>query len=224
MLAGSVSLQNMSQTTITVVGPEGKSSTVSWFSGASEESILSSITDALGLPAEEQLELRDGEGDIVAVSEDLPSSLVVHVNLLSTTSARVREHVKSSGMKFRGQVLKFERVQAHLANERTWLAWVRTALSALSVAFSLLTLSDSASSSWLEVALFVSGCAMTANVLLTFITGWLRYVRVKDVLLLAKEHMTEDFRRFGLSHHARFLSVILCFISVLYLLGSSQVE
>ena len=44
-------------------------------------------------------------------------------------------------------------MQAHLANERTWLAWVRTALSALSVAFSLLTLSDDADDDWLAISL-----------------------------------------------------------------------
>jgi uncharacterized membrane protein YidH (DUF202 family) len=49
------------------------------------------------------------------------------------------------------KVLRLERVQAHLANERTWLAWARTSLSALSVAFSLLTLADEASVSWLAI-------------------------------------------------------------------------
>jgi uncharacterized membrane protein YidH (DUF202 family) len=48
-------------------------------------------------------------------------------------------------------VLRLERVQAHLANERTWLAWVRTSLSALTIAFSLLTLADQAAVSWLAV-------------------------------------------------------------------------
>lgn len=43
---------------------------------------------------------------------------------------------------FRGELLKFERVNAHLANERTWLAWIRTALSALTCAFSFMTLSS----------------------------------------------------------------------------------
>ena len=122
------------------------------------------------------------------------------------------------------QVLKLERVQAHLANERTWLAWVRTALSALSIAFSLLTLSDDATTEWLKITLFVSGSFMVANVLFTFITGWLRYGRVKDVLMLPKQEMSENFGRFGLSHHARFLSVLLLVISALYLLGAQDID
>ena len=116
------------------------------------------------------------------------------------------------------QVLKFERVQAHLANERTWLAWVRTALSALTIAFSLLTLSDDASSAS-QLALFVMGSCMVANVLFTFITGWLRYVRVKDVLMLTRSEMSENFGRFGLSHQARFMSALLLGISVVMLIS-----
>ena len=114
--------------------------------------------------------------------------------------------------------MKFERVQAHLANERTWLAWVRTALSALSISFSLLSLSDD-STSYIQLALFVMGSCMVANVLLTFVTGWLRYVRVKDVLMLARSEMTENFGRFGLSHQARFMSVLLLGISIVMLMA-----
>ena len=38
---------------------------------------------------------------------------------------------------FRGQWIKFERVLSHLANERTWLAWLRVALTLLAAAFTL---------------------------------------------------------------------------------------
>ena len=65
---------------------------------------------------------------------------------------------------------------------------------------------------------------MVLNVLLTFVTGWFRYVQVKDVLMLAKADMSEHFRRFGISHHARFLALLLLAISALYLAGSSGLD
>ena len=133
------------------------------------------------------------------------------------TSLRSSHHIRPA-FSLHPQVLKFERVQAHLANERTWLAWVRTALSALTIAFSLLTLSDDASSAS-QLALFVMGSCMVANVLFTFVTGWLRYVRVKDVLMLTRSEMSENFGRFGLSHQARFMSALLLGISVVMLIS-----
>mmetsp|Transcript_42533 Transcript_42533/g.113571 ORF Transcript_42533/g.113571 Transcript_42533/m.113571 type:complete len:285 (+) Transcript_42533:329-1183(+) len=38
---------------------------------------------------------------------------------------------------FQGAYIKFERVLSHLANERTWLAWVRASLTLLSNAFTI---------------------------------------------------------------------------------------
>ena len=118
---------------------------------------------------------------------------------------------------FQKQLLKFDRLSAHLANERTWLAWVRTALSAVSIAFSLLSLTDD-TVKWLEVTLFVIGCLFVVNVLLTFVTGWLRYTRVKDVLMLSKRELTDNFQRLGVSHQARFLSALLVVLTLVYVL------
>lgn len=55
--------------------------------------------------------------------------------LLSTTT---RRNADSAG-NFEGQMLKFNRINVHLANERTYLAWARTVMSILAVAFALNT-------------------------------------------------------------------------------------
>ena len=65
---------------------------------------------------------------------------------------------------------------------------------------------------------------MVLNVLLTFVTGWFRYVQVKDVLLMAKSELSDNFRRFGISHHARYISLLLLVISGFYLAGSSSLR
>lgn len=211
--------------TVHVTHPDGQqTATVGWFVGASEMSIRQSIASALDLKSLAFFG-RDQDGDVVALSSSLPTGTLLTLEYVQPGGAGSGSgHGGQRALNFRGQVLKFERVQAHLANERTWLAWVRTALSALSIAFSLLTMSEDATSQWLAVSLFVTGSFMVSNVLFTFITGWLRYVRVKDVLMLSKSEMTEHFGRFGLSHHARFLSAILLFISVLYISGSGEIS
>ena len=44
-------------------------------------------------------------------------------------------------------------------------------------------------------------------------------MRVKDVLMLTRSEMSENFGRFGLSHQARFMSALLLGISVVMLIS-----
>ena len=90
--------------TVNVVGPTGVTASVGWFEGTSGESIESSITSALGLPAE-PLVARDPEGNILALSDSLPQGISLNVQPLSE-SLRGREGREQRSLKFRGQVLK----------------------------------------------------------------------------------------------------------------------
>lgn len=94
---------------------------------------------------------------------------------------------------FRGELLKFERINAHLANERTWLAWVRTALSTLSCAFAFLSLT---SSGVYDVFVYILGCLFCVSVILVYVTGWLRYTRVKVILGLSFNEMFVECPRY----------------------------
>jgi uncharacterized membrane protein YidH (DUF202 family) len=215
----------MVEVTVRLADGVGTSQSVRWYKGSSAASIQQSIATALDIPPGKMVMAREdvNGGAVVALSDAIPSgsNLVIEPwdESIASKSAKAGRTTQ-----FRGQVLKFERVQAHLANERTWLAWVRTALSALSISFSMLTLADDATSTWLSVSLFVVGCFMVSNVLFTFVTGWLRYVRVKDVLMMEKSEMTENFGRFGLSHHARFLAVLLLTITAMYIAGANDID
>lgn len=124
---------------------------------------------------------------------------------------------------FRGELLKFERVNAHLANERTWLAWVRTALSVLGVALSLLSLSDDLGSVALDSLSLSLGIAFVLCTLLTYFTGWLRYTRVKEVLTWTGSQVKETFGRFGLQYFTRFLGIALILAVPLYIVGGINV-
>mmetsp|Transcript_40587 Transcript_40587/g.52272 ORF Transcript_40587/g.52272 Transcript_40587/m.52272 type:complete len:240 (+) Transcript_40587:63-782(+) len=237
-----------SETSIKVrqAGSGGDYSSVAWPAGSSLESINQSISSAAGIESPSTIIARDQDGNVVCISDSLPRNIKLEINALDRNlqsqdtgnavsglgqaigkifgfqSSKNREQRRQA--QFRGTVLKLENVQAHLANERTWLAWARTALSALTVAFSLLTLADDTSAGWLAVSLFVTGCFMVLNVMFTFVTGWLRYVRIKDVLLMTKSDLTDNFNRFGISHHARFLILLLAVISGFYMAGSSDLS
>lgn len=124
---------------------------------------------------------------------------------------------------FRGEMLKFERVNAHLANERTWLAWVRTALAVLGVALSLLSLmSDLGTVSGDSLAL-VLGVAFVLCTMFTYLTGWLRYSRVKEVLTWQGSQVKAKFGRFGLGYQARFLAIALILTVPLYIAGGINI-
>lgn len=54
----------------------------SWYSGATDDAIVKALCAALGLPAGSPLVLRDGDGDVVAISDSLPSGLKLKADLL----------------------------------------------------------------------------------------------------------------------------------------------
>ncbi|CAM9259694.1 unnamed protein product [Ectocarpus sp. 12 AP-2014] len=126
---------------------------------------------------------------------------------------------------FRGELLKFERVNAHLANERTWLAWVRTALSVLGVALSLISLTDDMGSRTMDSTAMALGVAFVACTLFTYMTGWLRYTRVKEVLTWTGSQVKGRFGRFGLKYFTWFLGASLVLtVPVYFIAGVNVVE
>lgn len=124
---------------------------------------------------------------------------------------------------FRGELLKFERVNAHLANERTWLAWVRTALSVLGVALSLLSLMDDMDSTGMDSIALALGVAFVVCTLFTYMTGWLRYTRVTKVLTWTGSQVKGTFGRFRLQYFTRFLGIALVLTVPVYLYGGVNV-
>lgn len=173
-----------------VVNYQGRSHSVGWYKGATDASIRETIKDSFQIPVDSNIVLKDTDGTIVAITQTLPDGLVLNVEeRASNNSISVydpKNNTTTSTLSFRGELLKFERINSHLANERTWLAWVRTALSTLSCAFAFLTLSNSG---YLEVFVYVLGTLFCVSVLVVFTTGWLRYTRVKEILGLSFKEM-----------------------------------
>lgn len=128
-----------------------------------------------------------------------------------------------AAQEFRGELLKFERVNAHLANERTWLAWVRTALSVLGVALSLISLTDDLGSTSMDSTALALGVAFVLCTLFTYMTGWLRYARVKEVLTWTGSQVKGKFGRFGLQYFTWFLGAALVLTVPIYLMAGVNV-
>lgn len=192
-----------------------------WFEGQQEQMSDAAIhllaTKVMGLPATADIMCRDPrDGSVVAMGASLPDGLEVDVSMLTTG--------RSATGTFRKQLIKFENIQAHLANERTWLAWVRTALSALSVGFSLLTLIGDSKRNWFAVLAFLLGSGFLISVFTAFTTGWLRYARIRDVLMLAKRDVPTQLSRVGVSHQARLMGFLFTFLTIMFLCSSSEVS
>ncbi|KAJ8614512.1 hypothetical protein CTAYLR_000786 [Chrysophaeum taylorii] len=206
---------------------------VSWFPGSSSESIELTVKAALGMPPDAVIRVIDqSNGCLVGLTEWVPEGLEFHVEAIDDRKVEVKtaqhesrpllersddEPTKIAGDAFRGQLLKFERINAHLANERTWLAWVRTALSLVSCAFTLLNEAYSDGNQSWRITYFVIGCLFVGCVDLTWLTGWFRYRRIKDILAMPKDAIPEKFNRVRVRFQAHFLGLLLTSTVVIYI-------
>ncbi|KAJ8605866.1 hypothetical protein CTAYLR_000560 [Chrysophaeum taylorii] len=179
---------------------------VAWYGRASDAEVRALVGAAFLVSPHTLAAARVGRR-YVALSGDIPTGTSLEIETAANTSND-----------FGRQLIKFENVQAHLANERTWLAWIRTSLSTLSVAFSLLSLVSG--DDWVDVLLYVIGSAFVVAVFTLFVTGWLRYSRVRDVLTRPK-HLA-SFRRPGLSRQAHFLGFLCIALTLVYVCDISS--
>ena len=101
-------------------------------------------------------------------------------------------------------ILKFERISSHLSNERTWLAWVRTTVSVLSLALAYLKLQDWDGDKSLSV--YTIGSIICGAGLMTFGLGADRYYKVKHALETRQPETS--FHRLGI------WSLVLLFVFI----------
>ena len=165
--------------------------------------------------------LTDDHGAVYAINQHLPDLLYLHAELRTLQNEPLIDDFKgnnnaTNATSFRGELLKFERINAHLANERTWLAWVRTALSTLSCSFAFLSLSNTG---YFEIMIYILGSLFCLSVLFVYATGWLRYVRVKLILGLSFNEMKNRFDRIGIHWVARVFGGLFIATSIMYWIG-----
>lgn len=131
------------------------------------------------------------------------------------------------------RMTKFERLTSHLANERTFLAWVRTAVSVIGLAVTYSSLA-----SHHDPAIFWTGCRFDPHIyvipwsislslvlssyawlvgLAIFVVGTRRYYKVKEVLGLPKSAITNRFERTGINYIVGGFGIFLALMSGEYL-------
>lgn len=196
---------------------------IAWYPGTSDAALRDTIREALRIPPDSLLVLTDDHGAVYAINQHLPDLLYLHGELRTIQNEPLIDDLKggygnatTNATSFRGELLKFERINAHLANERTWLAWVRTALSTLSCSFAFLSLS---SSGYFEIMIYILGSLFCLSVLFVYATGWLRYVRVKLILGLSFNEMKNRFDRIGIHWVARIFGGLFIATSIMYWIG-----
>mmetsp|Transcript_3733 Transcript_3733/g.5615 ORF Transcript_3733/g.5615 Transcript_3733/m.5615 type:complete len:140 (+) Transcript_3733:3-422(+) len=90
--------------------------------------------------------------------------------------------------KFRLNYLKLERINAHLANERTYLAWIRSALSMFSLYISLFVTGDiSGGLFWWIGGFYGLSCGVVVAV------GYARYKALYAFLEMSYSEMAPTF-------------------------------
>mmetsp|Transcript_19605 Transcript_19605/g.25377 ORF Transcript_19605/g.25377 Transcript_19605/m.25377 type:complete len:243 (-) Transcript_19605:781-1509(-) len=212
---------------------------LSWFPGSSCESIEVATKVALNIPTDAMIRCCDSAGCVVALTEAIPSDTELRIEVVGETvfapstapenqpllsnqagggsmTLSTPDSQSRTDDGFRTQLLKFERINAHLANERTWLAWVRTALSLISCGFTLLNEATNYSNYSWRVIYFVLGSLFLCCVDLTWMTGWFRYRRNKDILSMPKESLPQKFNRFRMRFQAQFLGGLLISTLIVY--------
>lgn len=206
------------------------------FDGASDDSLQTAIRDALDVPVDWRVVLRDlDDSSVIAVTSSLPSGLRCSAEVKAPTTNFSQNSSESEHDEFgestrdrapnsaatRATLLKFERINAHLANERTWLSWVRTTLATMTCGFSFLSLT-SYNDTW-GTAVFVLGSLFIGCAAITYITGRLRFQRLKRILSLEYSMLVPRFKRFGMAHHAVFFALLVLATSVAYWAGVIEV-
>jgi len=117
--------------------------------------------------------------------------------------------LKEWGENLTGQ-LKFSRLSTHLANERTFLAWIRTSIAIFSVGFLLFKADQygGLNLSWFDKAI---GMMFVVTGIFCFITGTLRYFKVKEAL--NQVNPLDSLRRVGVRY--LIVAMALIFLSAL---------
>jgi len=91
---------------------------------------------------------------------------------------------------------RFSRMTTDLANERTLLSWIRTTLAAIRTVFAYFALT--ANGSFWENTLICSELTMAVLVIVTALTGYRRFDKIKNVIRM--KHPPESFGRISVRY------------------------
>lgn len=126
------------------------------------------------------------------------------------------------GSAFQNQLIKFTRILAHLVNERTFLAWLRTDLALLSLSFKYLKLANKYyldETNFAALLLFFCGGVMIFAVPITWYSAVKRFQTCRDMLDFDITRITDYLHIMGfdydnISFGVVILSSFICIVFV----------
>uniref|UniRef100_A0A7S2S6X6 DUF202 domain-containing protein n=1 Tax=Rhizochromulina marina TaxID=1034831 RepID=A0A7S2S6X6_9STRA len=207
---------------------------VAWFQGTSDDAIREVIASGLGLSRAAEFVLEDASGFLVPCCNQLPGGSEYTIRLLPlavpSSAAQSKDLARTpptdapaprvqqldgDHKQAAASLSKFERMSSHLANERTFLAWVRTAVAVAGLA---VTFSELFSHPSRFPVMFWGGSVVCWAIgLATFVVGILRYRTVKLVLNKPREQITNRFGRTGMAYMIFGFGTFLVIMSAAYI-------
>jgi uncharacterized membrane protein YidH (DUF202 family) len=131
----------------------------------------------------------DESSPLLKVKEpEVPIDEVEEANRMNVFEDRQDRESDFRGSAFQRQINKFQRILAHLVNERTILAWFRTNLAFITLSFKYMNLGvkyddDSSEYSYsAAVMLFITGGLFMAFLPISWHYGYTRFEKCKDML------------------------------------------
>jgi putative membrane protein len=214
-----------------------------WFVGTADAAVTRVICSALNLPAATEIQMVDSDGFHVPPCGQLPSGAYqvtvgstlsterIHMSLngietplsasprgggfeLDEPLIENRSNSILSEGTLENRLVKFERMTSHLANERTFLAWVRTSASVAGLA---VTYSTNYYRPRLSLIYWLGSVFAWCVGVYFFGTGVRRYWTVKSVLNRRKEDITNQWGRKGVGFVVALFGIFLALMSAMFL-------
>ena len=137
------------------------------------------------------------------------------------------------GLSYQHQLTKFNRILAHLVNERTVLAWLRTNLAFITLSFKYMKLANAFEDmrdTTASIMLLVCGGVFMVLLPVSWWSGYHRYAKCKELLDYDITRISAYLHKMGfdLDTSVFFLLVSLSFVTICYsstiIIWTSQVE
>jgi len=144
--------------------------------------------------------------------------------------SQVEPQYEFRGNSFQNQLTKFQRVLAHLVNERTLLAWIRTDLAFITIAFKFMKLGnvyyDRAPASYGVGAaelLFICGGLYVLVLPVSLVSGYRRFQRCKEMLDFDLPQISQYLKKMAFDIDILSLALLIVFSFIGIVLGSTLI-
>jgi len=122
------------------------------------------------------------------------------------------------GRSYQNQLTKFNRILAHLVNDRTVLAWFRCNLAFVALSFKYMKLASAYEDKSVAWVLLLSGAVFMILLPISWWSGYRRYSKCKDLLDYDITRISSYLHKMGfdLDSSVFFVIILLSFVTICY--------